>query len=155
VPVGLCVAGANRNDFKPLVETLMSSPVERPVPSSAHPQHLCLDKGYDFAEVRGLAAAFGFVAHTRARGEAAPAPEAEPGQQARRSRRRAHARLDEPLSRPAHALGQKSRELPGPSSLRLRPDCLPGRRLIRIATNTTVVPELKVWFIAGCDYLAV
>jgi putative transposase len=84
VPVGLAVAGANKNDFKMFVETLMSSPVERPTPSAAHPQHLCLDKGYDFEGVRGLAAAFGFVAHIRARGEEAPAPEAKPGQKARR-----------------------------------------------------------------------
>ena len=84
VPVGLCVAGVNRNDFKLLAETLLSSPVERPTPSPAQPQHLCLDKGYDFEEVRGLAAAFGLVAHIRARGEEAPATEAKPGQKARR-----------------------------------------------------------------------
>jgi putative transposase len=62
----------------------MSIPVERPVPSSAQPQHLCLDKGYDFEEVRWLAAAFGFVAHIRSRGEEAQATEAKPGQKARR-----------------------------------------------------------------------
>jgi transposase len=132
VPVGLSVAGANKNDFKLFVETLLSSPVERPTPSAAQPQHLCLDKGYDFEEVRGLAAAFGFVAHIRSRGEDAPATEVKPGQKARRSRRRAHARLDEPLPQPADPLGQKSRELPGAAPLRLRLDCLPGRRVIRI-----------------------
>ena len=84
VPVGLSVAGANKNDFKLLVETLTSIPVERPEPLADAPQHLCLDKGYDFEEVRWLAAAFGFVAHIRARGEAAPATEATPGQKARR-----------------------------------------------------------------------
>jgi transposase len=78
------VAGANQNDFKLLVETLMSGPVERPTPSPAEPQHLCLDKGYDFEEVRAVAAAFGFVAHIRARGEDAPAAEVTPGQKARR-----------------------------------------------------------------------
>jgi putative transposase len=46
VPVGLCVAGANQNDFKLLVETLRSIPVERPEPLAEAPQHLCLDKGY-------------------------------------------------------------------------------------------------------------
>jgi putative transposase len=84
VPVGLCVAGANQNDFKLLVETVLSIPVERPEPLAEAPQHLCLDKGYDFEEVRRLAAAFGFVAHIRARGEAAQAAEATPGQKARR-----------------------------------------------------------------------
>jgi transposase len=84
VPVGLCVAGANQNDFKLLVETLRSIPVERPEPLADAPQHLCLDKGYDYEEVRASAAAFGFVAHIRSRGEKAQATAAKPGQQARR-----------------------------------------------------------------------
>jgi hypothetical protein len=46
VPVGLCVAGANRNDFKLLAETIQSIPVPRSEPLAAAPQHLCLDKGY-------------------------------------------------------------------------------------------------------------
>jgi putative transposase len=45
VPVGLCVAGANKNDFKLLAETLQSLPVPRPEPLAEAPQHLCLDKG--------------------------------------------------------------------------------------------------------------
>ena len=32
-------------------------------------QNLCLDKGYDFAQVRELVEAFGFEAHIRSRGE--------------------------------------------------------------------------------------
>ena len=58
--------------------------MERPVPTRAQPQHLCLDKGYDFEEVRALAAAFGFTAHIRSRGEEAQAKEKKPGQKARR-----------------------------------------------------------------------
>ena len=46
VPVGLAVAGANKNDFKLLAETLQSLPVPRPEPLADAPQHLCLDKGY-------------------------------------------------------------------------------------------------------------
>jgi putative transposase len=84
VPVGLCVAGANQNDFKLLAETLQSLPVRRPEPLPEAPQHLCLDKGYDYEEVRAVVAAGGFEAHIRCRGEAAPATEAKPGQQARR-----------------------------------------------------------------------
>jgi putative transposase len=103
--VGLGVAGANRNDFKLFANTILSIPVERPEPSAQWPQHLCLDKGDDFEEVRGRAAAFGFVAHIRSRGEEAHARETKPDQKARRSRGRAHARLDEPLSQPADPLG--------------------------------------------------
>jgi transposase len=84
VPVGLCVAGANKNDFKLFADTILSVPVERPEPSAQGPQHLCLDKGYDFEEVRWLAAAFGFTAHIRSRGEEAKAKARKPDQKARR-----------------------------------------------------------------------
>jgi putative transposase len=69
VPIGLCVAGAKRNDFKLLGETVETIALERRAPSRRHPQHLCLDKGYDFEEVRALTSALGFVAHIRSRGE--------------------------------------------------------------------------------------
>ena len=46
-------------------------------------QHLCLDKSYDYEEVRAMAAAF-LVAHIRCRGEEVPATKAKPGQKARR-----------------------------------------------------------------------
>jgi transposase len=69
--VGLAVAGANRNDFKLVRETIQSIPVKRPRPSLRKPQNLCLDKGYDFDEVRDLAKEFHFTAHIRPRGEEA------------------------------------------------------------------------------------
>lgn len=71
VPLGLAAAGANVNDFKLARETLESIPIERPNPSRGQPQHLCLDKGYDYDEVRDLAEEFGFTAHIRSRGEEA------------------------------------------------------------------------------------
>ena len=76
------MAGANKNDFKLLAETIWSIPVQRPEPTIENPQHLCLDKGYDFEQVRWLAEAFGFVAHLRARGE--EVTEKKAGQKARR-----------------------------------------------------------------------
>ena len=45
---------------------------------------MCLDKGYDFEEVRQLLAEFGFTAHIRARGEEAQAIRQEAGFKARR-----------------------------------------------------------------------
>ena len=71
IPVGLAVAGANVNDFKLARQTLESIPVKRPRPSREKPQNLCLDKGYDYDEVRDLAVEFGFTAHIRSRGEEA------------------------------------------------------------------------------------
>jgi putative transposase len=65
------VAGANVNDFKLLRETLESIPVDRPRPTTKKPQGMCLDKGYDYDEVRELVAEFAFTAHIRSRGEEA------------------------------------------------------------------------------------
>lgn len=84
VPIGLAVDGANRNDFKMARATIENIPVERPAPTAAHPQGMCLDKGYDDDEVRDLLATFGFTAHIRARGEEAQAIRREAGYRARR-----------------------------------------------------------------------
>ena len=84
VPIGLAVAGANRHDMKLVRETLDSIIVVRPEPTAAQPQGLCLDKGYDYAEVRDTVAEFGFTAHIRARGEEAQAIKREAGFRARR-----------------------------------------------------------------------
>ena len=84
VPIGLSVAGANRNDFKLVAETFQNIPVARPAPTKRRPQHVCLDKGYDFDEVRAILQAYGFVAHIRSRGEEAAAKKKRPGQKARR-----------------------------------------------------------------------
>ena len=45
---------------------------------------MCLDKGYDYDEVRDLLTEFGFTAHIRARGEEAKALQQEAGFKARR-----------------------------------------------------------------------
>jgi transposase len=69
VPVGIAVDGANRNDMKLVRATLDSIPVERPKPTPKQPQGMCMDKGYDYDEVREIVAEFGFTAHIRSRGE--------------------------------------------------------------------------------------
>ena len=84
VPIGLAVEGANRNDFKMVEETIISIPIERPTPTPEKPQGMCLDKGYDFDEVRELLATFGFTAHIRTRGEEAQAIKRAAGYKARR-----------------------------------------------------------------------
>jgi transposase len=80
----LAVEGANRNDFKMARATIVSIPVARPRPSRRRPQGLCLDKGYDYDEVRALALEFGYTAHIRARGEEAQALKRRVGFKARR-----------------------------------------------------------------------
>jgi putative transposase len=84
VPIGLAVEGANRNDMKLVRKTLESIVVERPEPTEEEPQGMCLDKGYDFQEVRDTLQEFGFTAHIRSRGEEAKAIKAEAGKRARR-----------------------------------------------------------------------
>ena len=65
IPIGLAVDGANRNDMKMARATLESIPADaaRPQPDQDNPQNLCLDKGYDFDEVREIAKEFQFTAH--------------------------------------------------------------------------------------------
>ena len=82
--MGLAVDGANRHDMKLVRATVDSLPVPRPAPSPEHPQGLCLDKGYDFDEVRRTVDEFGFTAHIRSRGEEAQAIKKEAGFKARR-----------------------------------------------------------------------
>jgi transposase len=84
VPLGICPAAANRNDFKLTRSTLESIPIQRPTPTPDSPQGLCLDKGYDYGEVRELLDEFGFTAHIRGRGEEAQALKREAGYRARR-----------------------------------------------------------------------
>jgi putative transposase len=81
VPLGLEVAGANRNDMKLLPATLRQVPIEYPHLRSA--PNLCLDKGYDFDEVRDLLRRFGFTAYIRRRGEEARDSAREAGHRAR------------------------------------------------------------------------
>lgn len=64
--------------------TIESIVVERPEPSEEQPQGMCLDKGYDYDEVRGILAEFGFTAHIRSRGEEAKDLAREAGKRARR-----------------------------------------------------------------------
>jgi transposase len=84
VPIGSAVAGANRNDCKMVEAPLTSIPLERPTPTPAPPQGMCLDQGYDDDEVRELLVELGFTAHIRARGEEAKALTQEAGFKARR-----------------------------------------------------------------------
>jgi len=64
--------------------TLAAIVVERPTPTAAAPQQLCLDAGYDYDAVRETVAAFGYTAHIRPRGEERDAKVRLPGYRARR-----------------------------------------------------------------------
>jgi len=84
IPIGLAVDGANRHDMKLVEATLQSIPIQRPQPTEQAPQGLCLDRGYDYPQVRELVEAWGYTAHIRSRGEEQTARKELPGYRARR-----------------------------------------------------------------------
>ena len=135
LPIGLQVEGANRNDFKMVQATLESVPIERPAPTLEEPQHLCLDKGYDYDEVRELGKQFGYTLHIRPRNEEAQTLKRQVGWKRKALAGGAYAQLDEPLSECVGPLGQKGRELFGPAPSCLCLYYLPSYRPIGIGTK--------------------
>ncbi len=84
MPIGLAIDGANRHDMKLVRPTVESLVAERPAPTEEQPQGMCLDKGYDYDEVREILEEFGFTAHIKARGAEAKELKEEAGKRARR-----------------------------------------------------------------------
>lgn len=87
LPIGIELDGANRHDMKRTDSTLAGQPPNVVAARQAWfaadvEQHLCLDAGYDYDEVRRIVAAHGYTAHIRPRGEEKKAKAA--GQRARR-----------------------------------------------------------------------
>lgn len=68
-PLAVVVAAANVHDAKLLAPTLDAVIVDRPKPTRAAPQHLCLDKGYDNPSGRAAAAEHHYTPHIRRIGE--------------------------------------------------------------------------------------
>jgi len=84
VPLGLATAGAHRPDMQLVRATIESIVVDRPEPTEEQKQHMCLDKGYDYDEVRDTLDEFGFTAHIRSRGDEARALKQDAQKRARR-----------------------------------------------------------------------
>ncbi len=84
MPIGLAVDGANRHDMKLVRATIESLVAERPEVTEDAPQGMCLDKGYDYDDVRATLAEFRCTAHIKARGDEAKALKQEAGKRARR-----------------------------------------------------------------------
>jgi putative transposase len=68
-PLSIVIAPANVNDHKLLERTLDSIVIERPEPSTANPQHLCLDKAYDNRQSREIVKKHRYKDHIRRIGE--------------------------------------------------------------------------------------
>ncbi len=80
----MVVSGANCPDMKLVQDTIDSIPVDRPSPTEAAPQGMCMDKGYDYASVREALDHAGFTAHIRSRGEEVEAKKYKPSSKPRR-----------------------------------------------------------------------
>jgi len=70
--------------MKLLEPTLESVPIARPIPDEGHPQGLCLDRGYDYDEIRALAVRQRFEPHIRTRGDEIECKKHHPDWRARR-----------------------------------------------------------------------
>ena len=68
IPLSVTVDGANRHDKKLVKGTLDAIIIERPLPYNVD-QNMCMDKGYDFPDIRELVEEYGYTAHIRSRGE--------------------------------------------------------------------------------------
>ena len=69
MPIGIVVSGANRHDSPLLGPTLDSIPIDRPIPSQAEPQNLCLDNGYKGKPSEQQAQEHGYSLHRPAPSE--------------------------------------------------------------------------------------
>jgi transposase len=70
--------------MKLVCPTIDDLQLDRPAPTEHNPQGLCLDKGYDYDQVRQWVEQFGFTAHIRSRSDEAKAISTEAGFRARR-----------------------------------------------------------------------
>ena len=68
-PLAVVVGPANRNDHLLLTATLDALIVQRPEPTTAEPQRLCLDKAYDNPASEATIKAHGYEGHVRRIGE--------------------------------------------------------------------------------------
>jgi putative transposase len=80
--VSVVVAGANVHDKHLAEPTLEARTKLAPNPITGPRQNLCLDKGYDFRDIKKLVEDYGFTAHIRVKGEEPPPP--SPHRRARR-----------------------------------------------------------------------
>jgi putative transposase len=104
----VAVDGANRNDMKMTEPTLDSMVIKRPDLTPTKPQHLCLDKDFDFDEVRKLVETHDYIPHIQSRGEEAQAKLKVPKYRGPPLGRGTHSFLDEPLPPHSDPLGEES-----------------------------------------------
>ena len=116
-PLSAVVTGASVHDMKAIFETLDAIVLQRSPRRPYHPQHLCLDKGYDFPEIETGVIDRRYVPHIRHRGEdLSDVAKCKPAEEMGRREERV---LAQPVQEAAHQVGEEGGELsgPGPASL--------------------------------------
>jgi len=68
-PLSVTITAANCNDMTVALPTVDRIVAPRPEPRPYHPQHLCLDKGYDYPEIEAGLIERKYRPHIRRRGE--------------------------------------------------------------------------------------
>lgn len=68
IPLSVIVDGANRHDKKLVKRILDAIIFERPSTDDVI-QNICMDRGYDFPDIRQLVKEYGYTAHIKSRGE--------------------------------------------------------------------------------------
>jgi transposase len=84
MPLAISVDGANRHDKKLVKSTLEAMVIERPEVTEENPQNICMDKGYDYPDIRELVIEWEYIPHIKARGEEIKEKQRIPGYRARR-----------------------------------------------------------------------
>jgi putative transposase len=69
MPLAVVITGANRHDKTQTENVLCNIVIERPKPTDEKKQHLCLDKGYDYDDIRVLLIELDYIEHIKSRGE--------------------------------------------------------------------------------------
>jgi putative transposase len=63
----LSVEGKNCHDMKMVGDTLKSIQIKKPYCSHFNRLHMCMDKGYDYPDVREIVREWGYTAHIKSR----------------------------------------------------------------------------------------
>lgn len=69
IPLAIVIEGANRHDMKLTEATLAAQRIVPEDCPEGEARNLCLDKGYDYNEVRDILKAWGYVGHIPPRDE--------------------------------------------------------------------------------------
>lgn len=90
VPLNVAVDGANVHDQKLMADTLDNIPIERPQPTAAQPQNLCLDKGYVGEPIEHEVRDRGYTPHIPVKSNQSPKPKHRRGKARRWKVERTH-----------------------------------------------------------------